>query len=380
MLAPSAPRLEATVIRDPAVAEPVWRDLLKVSPASIYQSPDFLLPWLADHGREHGIEPFFILIRDRSGPVLLLPLGERRVGPFRLAESLGGKHANFNLPLVNPARLGDPALVRPLLVAAARQAGTDLLRLVNQPPLWRSHPNPLAFQPALPSPSFGYALTLDADADRLLQRLLSKDRRKKLRQKLKWLGELGQIAFEEALDGPTGQVMLDAYFRQKSERFGRQGIADPFAEPGIRRWIGRMSNASSNADERLLRLFGLKLADTYVAIWGVGQHGDTVSGMFTSFDAADRLARCSPGDLLLEWIIRRFCEEGIGQLDFGVGEAAYKTLWSDMTIPLFDTHLGVTAKGKLLAALMQEKTRAKRAFKQSPRLMKALNAVRRFGR
>ena len=378
MLLPAAPHLDSAIIRDPAVAEPIWRDLMSRSPAFIYQSPDFLLPWLEIYGRATGIEPLFILLRDLSGPVLMMPLGVRRFGPCTIAECLGGKHANFNLPVFDPPRLGgDAPAICAAFVSATRQSGIDLLVLANQPQSWRGVANPLRFERSLPSPSFGYALALEPDADLLIQRVLSKERRRKLRQKLKWLGDLGTVVFEEALDPVAQQVMLNTYFQQKSERFDAQGVTDPFADPAIRRWLGALAAFPSG---QALRLFGLKLDQTYVAIWGVGQHDGVVSGMITSFAGSEALQRCSPGDLLLEWMLRRLCAEGVSQFDFGVGEAQYKSIWSDETIPLFDTHLGLTAKGAALSTLLQAKTRLKRAIKQSPRLMTNLKKVRQFWR
>ena len=172
--------------------------------------------------------------------------------------------------------------------------------------------------------------------------------------------------------------MLAAYFAQKAQQFAAKGISDDFADPMTQDWLLQLAGAPKTADTEPLRLFGLKLDDRYVAIWGAGRHGPSVSGMITSFDTEGEIARTSPGELLLEWVIGRLCAEGHHLFDFGVGEAHYKTLWSDTTIPLFDSYLHVSKTGAAITMLLRSKQSAKRMIKQSPRLMALMARARRL--
>ena len=368
--------LSFQVLGDFGQAEPVWRDLLERSPTSIYQTPEFVRSW-ADACGDAKARMRFILLLARGKPALLLPLTVQQGRVMSVAAYPCGKHSNFNMPIYDPAIIEkmSPALL-PLLSQAAASAGIDALALANQPDHWRGIAHPLASVRHTRSPSYGYALTLEKDANALMQRIASKDRRKKLRQKQRWLAELGAVSYVEASDRATMEAMLDEYLAQKGRQFEAMGVRDAFADAETRKWLLAMATMPPTSTTPL-KLFGLRLDDRYIAIWGVGLDGSLVSGMMTSYFDDARIARTSPGELLLEWLVQRLCAEGRMQFDFGVGEAHYKTLWSDVTIPLFDSYIGVTLKGRLLAGALTARSKLKRKIKQSPRLLAVAKRMQR---
>lgn len=352
--------------------------LLGDAPATIYQTPAFQSTWLDEIGSERGIEPAALLMRVEERAAMLLPLAIEQAGPLRIAQFPGGKHANFNMPLMTELAEPIPApTVLDLLRRAAREARLDVLALRNQPVAWQGVRNPLHGMLAQDAPSHGHMLSLDTDAEAVMQRLHSKEKRRKLRQKHKWLDQLGPVRFEEALDESTIDAMLDVYFRQKRRRFDSLGIADPFAHPDDQRFLRRLARAPAD-HLPALRLFGLKLGERYVSIWGAGVHGGSASGMITSFDDDQAIARTSPGELLLERMLRCFCAEGVKRFDFGVGEAQYKSLWSDEMVPLFDLIVATSLRGQPAALIMRRAAAAKRAIKQSPGAMAVLKRARRL--
>lgn len=374
---PSSP-LRISVLRDAAELRPLWDDLLTRASASVYQTPAFVHSWWAQ--AERG-ETMCVIVWDEDRPLMLMPLSIARKGPVSVASFPAGKHANFNLPVFDStasARLW-PEMTT-LLMQAGREASIDCFALMNQPHIWLDVKNPLAAIGGDPSPSFGSSLRLDADADRLLTRIASKERRRKLRQKQKWLQALGDTVYFEAASAEEARQVLDAYFEQKSAQFVAQGIPDAFADDDVRGWLHAMAVKSIDDGSGTLRLFALRLAGRIVAVWVAGVHQGCASGMLTSHVAEPDIARTSPGELLLEWMIRRLCAEGCSQLDFGVGEARYKSQWSDATIPLFDAYLGVSPLGQAAALAMRSTTRLKRRVKQSERLSSLVKAARRLKR
>ncbi|MBY0612612.1 MAG: GNAT family N-acetyltransferase [Beijerinckiaceae bacterium] len=365
-------------MRDATEIRPPWDDLLKRASASVYQTPAFVLCWGAQ--AERG-EMMYVIVSDEDRPLMLMPLSIVRNGPVSVASFPAGKHANFNLPVFDSAASARLAPeMATLLKQAGREAGINCFALMNQPRIWLGVENPLAALGGEPSPSFGSSLLLDADADRLLARIASKERRRKLRQKQKWLQALGDTVYFEAASAEEAQQVLNAYFEQKSAQFLAQGIPDAFADDDVRGWLHAMAIESIDNGSGTLRLFALRLAGRIVAVWAVGVHRGCASGMLTSHVAEPDIARTSPGELLLEWMIRRLCAEGCIQLDFGVGEARYKSQWSDATIPLFDAYLGVSPLGRAAALAMRSTTRLKRRVKQSERLSRLVKALRRLRR
>jgi CelD/BcsL family acetyltransferase involved in cellulose biosynthesis len=61
---------------------------------------EFLKLWHCHVGADTGVSPFIVVAFNATGtPLFLWPFGTRKVAGLRLAEFLGGKHANFNMAL-----------------------------------------------------------------------------------------------------------------------------------------------------------------------------------------------------------------------------------------------------------------------------------------
>ena len=211
---PQASSFTVEAIRDLAAAEAIWRELEATGTSSPYQRFDWQKAYVEALAESRGFEPCVLLVRDcDSRPCLLLPLAiERRPG-LCAAGAIGGKHANYHLPLMAAgAALPSPSALRALLRQAGRRLGIDAYAFTNLPLSWRGLANPLA-SGGRPSPSNGYRLTLAGSAEEVLARALSKDARKKLRQKDKKLRELGPVVHRVAADV-------------------RRDRADPFGVPG----------------------------------------------------------------------------------------------------------------------------------------------------
>jgi CelD/BcsL family acetyltransferase involved in cellulose biosynthesis len=87
--------------------------------------------------------------------------------------------------------------------------------------------------------------------------------------------------------------------------------------------------------------------------------------MVNSFDGDPEIARCSPGDLLLQSIIESACREGLTGFDLGIGEARYKDSWCNESVAMFDSIMPVSVKGRVYARYESLRLNAKRWIKQS---------------
>ena len=143
---PQAPSFTVETIRDLAAAEAIWRELEAVGTSSPYQRFDWQKAYVEALAESRGFEPCVLLVRDADGrPCLLIPLAiERRPG-LSAAGAIGGKHANYHLPLMAAGgALPSPSALRALLRQAARRLGIDAYAFTNLPLSWRGLANPLA--------------------------------------------------------------------------------------------------------------------------------------------------------------------------------------------------------------------------------------------
>ncbi len=358
--------VDVEVLSDPAAARQAWSALEACCPASAYQTQRWVLPWLGAFGATLGIEPFVIVARDAQGaPVACLPLAGFRYGPLRVVKFCGGKEANYNLGLFRPDAGFTSAEIARLLRESARASTfrPHLYLLLNQPRLWEGRKNPLAELARRDSASPAFSVELTNDGDAFLKARLSKDARKKLRQKEKRLSETGALRHWRARTADESQMILDAFFAQKSLRF--DGFGDD-AEALATRAFFRAAALGEDAGEPALDLHALSLNDAIIATFGACAHRARLHGMFNSFDTAPEMAKSSPGDILLTHVLQDACARGLKTFDLGIGEARYKSSLCDTRETLADAVIAASALGRLAAPVFAAMLDAKRAIKTNP--------------
>ncbi|WP_409564913.1 GNAT family N-acetyltransferase [Methylobacterium sp. J-026] len=377
--APSGVMLTAEIIDDPAAAEAVWRRI-EGDPASLqtpYQRFDWTMAYLRARGQMDRTR--IVVLRDRDGRArILLPLTLEREFGLRVARTVGETYANYHMPLfasrdAAAISVGD---ITAALVGAGRSAGIDVYALQHQPRTWEGSVNPFAAG-GEPEASDGYGLMLGPDPEATLRRVFSADARKKLRSKEKRLVEAkGPVAYRRAETQAESEQFLAAFYAQKAARFAGMGVADPYADPAIRAFL---ASAAAGPDPAL-EIHALCLAESgrVLATFGGAVSARRYSGMMTAFDPDPEIARFSPGDLLLQHLVRDQAARGRLGFDLGVGEARYKASICDETIGLVEAIVPVTLAGRTYGAVRQGLTRAKRRIKRDPRLYAALQRLRRM--
>jgi CelD/BcsL family acetyltransferase involved in cellulose biosynthesis len=361
------------IFDDMAAAAPHWRALERGNAlATPYQNFDFLNFWQTHVGAGTGVTPFIVMAFNAAGaPLFVWPLGRRSIAGLRVVEFLGGSQANFNMAVWHRdavTKIGQEEL-RGVLDQLAGEA--DILRLTNQPLTWAGTTNPFALLPQQRSPSFGYSGALAHDFDALLRARTNASDRKKMRKKERTLAGYGDVRFERACTTSDVRRVLDAFFKQKSARMRSLGIPDVFAAPGVRRFI----EAAASGFDPAIEIYALSVNDIIVATMGGIVGGGRFCAMFNSI-AQGHYAVESPGEQLILNLVKGCCERGLDTFDLGIGEAQYKTLFCSDTEPLFDSHLPLTASGRVLALGFGGQAWLKRTIKQKP----ALWALVRIGR
>ncbi|SDM58254.1 Acetyltransferase involved in cellulose biosynthesis, CelD/BcsL family [Methylobacterium phyllostachyos] len=377
--APTETMLDAEIVRDPTAAEVLWRRM-EADPASLqtpYQRYDWTIAYLRASGQMESSR--VAILRDRGGrPQILLPLTLQREYGLRVARTVGDTHANYHMPLFAsrdaaaiPARDIAGALIR-----AGRSSDIDAYALRHQPRIWDGSVNPLAARGAAEA-SDAYGLTLDPDPETTLRRVFSADARKKLRSKEKRLIEAhGPIAYRRAETPEEAVRFLSAFYAHKAARFAGMGVADPYADPSIRDFL----TAAADGENPAVEIHALCLAGSgrVLATFGGAVSAQRYSGMMTAFDPDPVIARYSPGDLLLQHLVRDQAARGRLGFDLGVGEARYKASICDETISLVESIIPVTLAGRTYGAIRQGIVRTKRRIKRDPRLFAALQRLRKL--
>ena len=362
--------------RDPSAALADWRALSPDSYASFYQTEKFLLTWLDHFGEREKLSPFFIVARDAEGATLaLLALGLFRYGPLRVAKFLGGKHSNYNLGLFRADCAISAEDLRWLLAEAARKTrdGPHLYRLLNLPLRWKGD-NPLALLPRQQAASFAYATKLGDDGEAWLAAQLSSDTRKKLRKKEKRLAGMGELRYFRAADRGEAKLILDAFFEQKRGRY-----ADPAYEEDLlatRAFYEALTAPDADAPPSV-ELHALTLDGRVIATFAAGLNAGRLQGMFNSFDADPEIAKSSPGDILLTFVLRDCCARKLDAFDLGVGDARYKASFCDEIETMVDVNVAVGGFGELARPIFLAAGAIKAAIKRNPGLHAAAIKLRR---
>lgn len=379
-VAPASRGLGVEVITTFALAQPTWSMLAKTGCATPYQQFGWVESYFRHVEAPEGAEPALVILRNAaSEPVLLLPLAVMPTRFGRVARFIGGKHANFHMPLIgaDAGRL-TAADLHSALKQAARIAGIDLYHLIHQPLEWEGTRNPMALLGGQDAPSAGYKTALQADGEAMLQARLSKDRRRKMRQKEAKLAAMGAVRYLKPASDAEARALLDWFLAQKAERFSTQGIDDPFAGRHVRAFLDDIATRRDADGQPILHFHALMLDDRPVAIFGGVDDGKRFSGVITAFDGDEEIARSTPGETLLMTMVKDCCARGLATFDLGVGEARYKMAICDASEPLLDSLVPVTLRGRLLASGMGAATLGKRIVKQTAMGRAALGFFRKM--
>lgn len=370
---------DLAIVDDIAALEADWRSLQDRAVISPYQIFDFVAPWVRHAAAGAQVRPRIGTVRDASGRiVMIMPFGVANGRLAATAGYLGGTHSNVNMPLVDPefAARADAVAMAGLIDAYCRRAGADLAVLSHQPRAWLGVTHPFAGLPCLPSTDDVKRVDLGAAFEEAMSGPGTRDLRSKLRRKQARLRGEGAAIGVEALDAPQIERALSAFLDQKAVRLAGMGAGNPFAEPGIAAFLRDASFAGAGRSTGL-HWNVVDTATGVLAVQGLVRHGAQVSLMVQSFATSHALARYSPGEVLLADLLARSSRQGVAQVDFGLGDARYKTTWSNASTAMVDCVRPVTPIGHAAASLAHLRTATMRAIKGNDALYGALKTARR---
>src|SRR5262249_3299157 len=156
--------------------------------------------------------------------------------------------------------------------------------------------------------------------------------------------KLAGYRYRRAQTAAEVERFLAAFFAQKSARLAEAGIDNVFASPGVADFIREACLLGIEQEKPVIEIHALDCDAEVLAIFAGVNDGRRFSSMFNSYTLGDG-ARQSPGLLLLMHAIRDCAARGVSVYDHGVGEAQYKSMFSDAAEPLFDSHFGLSPRG-----------------------------------
>jgi CelD/BcsL family acetyltransferase involved in cellulose biosynthesis len=387
---------DVSCVTDLEVLREEWLLLEQTGFSTPYQHLNWVTARVKALSQHSRVQYVYGVVRKANGLekgkiTLLLPLKVYKKGGISCATLLGGKHANYQMPLyaadtisaLTPEALLD--VLNRLAHALENEFGTiDVYVFRNQPVTWLGASNPLALIQSYASPSDAYGMMLEPDIDATFAKVMSRDTLKKLRKKLRNLEAMGQLRIAHAQNEEDVEAFLRAFFLQKAKRFAQVGVANPFEAPEIQTFLHTLFIQGRTARPRTASLNALILNDQIIAVNGGVLSTTHFSGMITSYDMTPEYAKNSPGQVLFMKLIELKAQQGVSYFDFGVGEASYKDIFSSYTVPLRDSVIGLTFKGKVASYFLGIVSSFKRRVKRSPVLwrlfQRALMFKGRWGR
>jgi CelD/BcsL family acetyltransferase involved in cellulose biosynthesis len=358
------------IIHDLAAAEPVWRACENPQVSyTPYQRFDFLAAWQRQVGEREGLQPFIVVAYDgERRPLLLLPLTTKTIFGMRCASFMGGKHATFNMALVEKdfAANATGADLATLVSALSNQSRADVLALHQQPLRWRDLLNPMALLPHQHSANDCPLLMMAPDA--APASLVSNSFRRRLKGKERKLQPLAGYRHHVAREDADINRLLDWFFRIKPLRMAEQKLPNVFAEPGIEAFIRAACLTPLQGGGRAIDIHALECDEEVIAIFAGVADGHRFSMMFNTYTMSGN-AKFSPGLILMRDIIDHYAGQNYRALDLGIGSDDYKRMFCKDDEPIFDSFVPLSVRGRIAASAMSALNRAKRQVKHNAALL-----------
>ena len=363
-----------------SAARAEWERLEARAPASPYQTFAFCRAWMETQGAATGAAPLIAIARAPDGDeaIALLPLCRFRRGGLAIAEFLGGRMANYQMGLFRDPESFARQDVEALLNGVAKQARLDLFLFRHQPAAWRGRLNPFAALPGRPSPSFAYATELGGDLEAWTRAHYSTAARKKRRAKTRKLEALGPVTHVHARSEAERRAALAAFLSQKQARMSALALPNEFEDAATRALISDLAGLDGGTQSAGLEFHFVTAGDRIVAVYAGLLRDGRLSGLLFSHDVAPDVAPSSPGEALILALVQDAVGRGLESLDFGVGEARYKSEACEIVEPLFDSAFAATLKGSLGAAAYLTLRKLKRRIKQTPELFDLARSAQRW--
>ncbi len=361
------PKIEVFADFEPVME--AWRELEAVAPATIFQTERWLRPWAETVGTAHRITPMLIVARGPDGtPAALFPFGVSVAGGLRLAEFLGGRDSQANLPLFNPGAVFTRRfMTNTLSYAASTMLRPDAFSLTSQPYDWRGAANPMRLLPTRPGLNQLAAMHLRDDQHVLEQ--AAPAARERLQRAMQALGEGGKVTHLVGRDETSARRIMQAFFSHKDAHLAAAGAKVGFDNSIARGFFERVCLDGLEEGRAAMELHALCVNDRIVSTFGGGAHLGRFHAMIESAEIEPDIAACDPGDVLMAHMLEDLRGRGLHEIGIGMGVARRADVWRTRGEPLFDTLHGMTTAGRSFCFMEGHRRRIKRVIRFGRRVL-----------
>jgi CelD/BcsL family acetyltransferase involved in cellulose biosynthesis len=249
----------------------------------------------------------------------------------------------------------------------------DVVALEKMPSVIEGVPNPLASLSGAEHQCNGHAATL-GDTFKSFKKRRSTKFFSTSARKWRRLSEIAPTKFCIAQSPDTADEFVQALVRQKRRRYQETGSRDPLSKPHFRNFYLTLTKRYSSTD--LIQVSALRVGSTIVATHLGMVFRNRFYWLIPAYEAGN-WARYSPGGLLMQRLVERSISEGLKIFDLTIGDEAYKNLWADQILPLYNCFNGSTTKGKIYVGARLVVNRIRQRAKQSDWLLRLVRASRR---
>lgn len=326
----NAPPLEVAEVNDRAAfmaLEPEWNALVEATGDQLFYRHEFIRIWLDNFAPR--ARPRILVARDAGRLCAALPLVEERAFlygvPVRQVVAAANPHScRFDLIAKDGAAAG-----RAFFEHLAKDPAWDVLRLIDVPEGgngWHLYAAaeaagyPVGTWESLQSPY----VPLPGKVEELQAKLDSKFKANVRRRRRK-LEEKGKVTVERVDGGPDLEAKLEeGYALEQSGWKGQRGTAIA-QDKATRGFYSELARSAAYAGR--LSLYFLRLDGRAVAF----QYGLTHAGRYLLLKPGydETLKECSPGQLLMDEVLRDCIARGLTEFDFLGPDMVWKRDWTD---------------------------------------------------
>lgn len=353
-------------------AAPLWRALeAEGALLTPYQRYDWIAPFLAARPADRVVVG---ALTENGRPIALLPLAlQTRLGITR-GRIPGSDLGNADWLIQAPGaqtRFDKATLSRFFTEIGRRAGGIDLLQFANLPPHWQGVVNPLLVFDHQPAPDNLYYAPIGPGSEPRLPR----KRRIDIQRGRRRLEEMyGTVSLQRARTPDAVIRAHDAFIAQRNQRFAEMGVHNIFAEPYFVQFFRQAALDGLDKAHPAIAFHTLE-GNGEILATAVGAYGPEHYSQYINSNTEGPAAKYSLIGLLTLDLMDELIAEGIASFDFGIGDFAYKTAWTDRT-EVFDALVPLTAAGRAAAGALGLAGRAKRMIKQNPVLWDTAKRVR----
>jgi CelD/BcsL family acetyltransferase involved in cellulose biosynthesis len=327
-------------------ARKTWLDFQDVAASYAFQHYEWQHHWFRLIGRRSHWDPVITVVHDDAAiPLLLLPLGIRRVAGVNTLSLMGGTVTDYHAPLIRSGFMEAALFQRVWQAILERLPTVDIVEFEKLPPYVCGLPNPLLELGGIPSDA-SLEAELTGDWESFYQQRVKNRIRVDSDRQRRRLERIGELRFVVAGEQQEFDELLATMVRQKRQRMEEMSAHDFLAQPGYQAFYRELTREW--APQGKVHLSALYCGANIIAThWGIASP-ERFYFLMPTFAGAE-WAKYSPGRLLTENLIRWAFAQGISIFDFTNGKERYKLEWCNRETPLYSYNRILTPKGRAFA-------------------------------